>query len=51
MTWEIHNSEKCIKEYTKFHEIAHMFCNDTNTHKEDTVKVGEETLLCVDRPE
>ena len=33
---------------TKFHEIAHItFCNDTNTPQEDTVKVGEESFLCV----
>ena len=37
-----------ISKNTKFHEIAHIiFCNDTNTPQEDTVKVGEEALLCV----
>ena len=39
---------KMISKNTKFHEIAHIiFCNDTNTPQEDTVKVGEEALLCV----
>ena len=37
-----------ISKNTKFHEIAHIiFCNDNNTPQEDTVKVGEEALLCV----
>ena len=37
-----------ISKNTKFHEIAHIiFCNDTNTPQEDTVKVGEEAFLCV----
>ena len=36
-----------VSKNTKFHEIAHIFCNDTNTPQEDTVKVGEEALLCV----
>ena len=36
-----------VPKNTKFHEIAHIFCNDINTPQEDTVKVGEEALLCV----
>ena len=36
-----------VSKNTKFHEIAHIFCNDTNTPQKDTVKAGEETLLCV----
>ncbi len=36
-----------VSKNKKFHEIAHIFCNDTNTPQEDTVKVGEEALLCV----
>ena len=32
---------------TKFHDIAHVFCNDTNIPQKDSVKVGEEVLLCV----
>ena len=37
-----------VSKNTKFHEIAHIiFCNDTNTPQEDTVKVGEEALLSV----
>ena len=36
-----------VSKNTKFHEIAHTFCNDTNTPQEDTVKAGEEALLCV----
>ena len=37
-----------VSKNTKLHEIAHsIFCNDTNTPQEDTVKVGEEALLCV----
>ena len=39
---------KMVSKNTKFHEIAHIiFCNDTNTPQEDTVKVGEEAILCV----
>ena len=47
MTWEIYNTENIVSKNTKFHEIAHIFCNDTNPPQEDTVKVGEEALLCV----
>ena len=38
-----------VSNNTNFHKIAHnfIFCNNTNTHQEDTVQVGEETLLCV----
>ena len=34
-----------IQSSTKVHII--IFCNGTNTPQEDTVKVGEEALLCV----
>ena len=46
MTWEMHNSQNGIKEY-KVPRNCTLFCNDTNTHQEDTLKVGEEALLCV----
>ena len=37
-----------VSKNTKFHEIAYIiFCNNINTHQEDTVKVGEEAFLCV----
>ena len=36
-----------VSKDTKFHEIAHIFCNETNTPQEDTVQVGEEALLSV----
>ena len=32
---------------TKFHDIAHIFYNDTNIPQKDTVKVGEKVLPCV----
>ena len=39
---------KMISKNIKFHKIAHIiFCNDTNTPQEDTVKVREEAHLCV----
>ena len=36
-----------VSKNTKFHEIAHLFCNDINTPREDTVKSGDEALLCL----
>ena len=36
-----------VSKNTTFHETAHIFSNDTNNPQEDTVKAGEDALLCL----
>ena len=38
---------KMVSKNPKFHEIAQIFCNDTNTPQDDIVNEGEAAMLCL----